>query len=582
MELLWTALLLVASWGSPVHAVQGSSKVNSQEDIDNIPPPLHIPEEGNLLVLTPASLTYMLNQTRFLMVIFHNPSSKRSRSLAEELGQAAEIMGKGKNGIGFGKVDITVEKELREEFDIKKAPEVMLFFEGNRSEPISCKGVVESTALVVWLRRQISQKAFLFANTKQMVEAVESRPLIIIGFFQDVEEEVAELFFDVIKDYPELTFGVISIGNAMGHFHVTLDSVLVFKKGKVVNRQELINDSTNKIILNQVIKQQLTDLVIEYNTESKDLIYELHILNHMLLFASKSSESFAVIIQHYKLASKEFQNKILFILVNTDEPRNGRVFEYFRITEVDVPSVQILNLSSDARYKMPADEITYKNLKKFGRSFLNRSAKKHQSSEEIPKYWDQGPVKQLVGKNFNIVVFDKERDVFVMFYAPWSEKCIALFPLLEELGRKYQNHSTITIAKIDITANDIQLMYLDRYPFFRLFPTDSQQAVIYKGEYTMKGFSDFLESQIKTIVEYEDEILPIDQRELIEQEVLPEEEEEKVFFEEKVLTKHRLPERENVTKLERPSGQREPAEEGVPQPKKLPRQEKRPKVKEEL
>lgn len=51
-----------------------------------------------------------------------------------------EIMGKGKNGLGFGKVDITVEKELQEEFDIKKAPELMLFFEGNRSEPISCKG----------------------------------------------------------------------------------------------------------------------------------------------------------------------------------------------------------------------------------------------------------------------------------------------------------------------------------------------------------------------------------------------------------------------------------------------------------
>lgn len=60
--------------------------------------------------------------------------------------------------------------------------------------------------------------------------------------------------------------------------------------------------------------------------------------------------------------------------------------------------------------------------------------------------------------------------------APWSEKCKALFPVLEELGRKYQNHSTVTIAKIDITANDIQLMYLDRYPFFRLFLTDSQQV----------------------------------------------------------------------------------------------------------
>lgn len=60
--------------------------------------------------------------------------------------------------------------------------------------------------------------------------------------------------------------------------------------------------------------------------------------------------------------------------------------------------------------------------------------------------------------------------------APWSEKCKELFPVLQELGRKYQNHSTVTIAKIDIMANDIQLMYLDRYPFFRLFPTDSQQV----------------------------------------------------------------------------------------------------------
>ena len=60
--------------------------------------------------------------------------------------------------------------------------------------------------------------------------------------------------------------------------------------------------------------------------------------------------------------------------------------------------------------------------------------------------------------------------------APWSQKCMVLFPVLEELGRKYQNHSTVTIAKIDITANDIQLTYQDRYPFFQLFPTDSQKV----------------------------------------------------------------------------------------------------------
>ncbi|KAF6126334.1 protein disulfide isomerase like, testis expressed [Phyllostomus discolor] len=94
------------------------------------------------------------------------------------------MMGKGKNGVSFGKVDITVEMELRKEFDIQKAPELKLFFEGNRLDPISCEGVIESAALVVWLRRQISQKAFLFTDTQQVVEFVKARPLVIIGFFE--------------------------------------------------------------------------------------------------------------------------------------------------------------------------------------------------------------------------------------------------------------------------------------------------------------------------------------------------------------------------------------------------------------
>ncbi|XP_006876023.1 PREDICTED: protein disulfide-isomerase-like protein of the testis [Chrysochloris asiatica] len=581
MELLWAPLLLVASC---VSAVQGSPEVDTMEASINLSRPLHIWEEHNLLVLTAAGLTQMLNQTRFLMVLFHDPYKKQSQKLAKELGKAVDIMGKGKNGLGFGKVDITVEKELQEEFEVKTTPDLKLFFEGNRSEPISCKGVVESTALVVWLRRQISKKAFLFNNTQQVVDFVKSRPLVIIGFFQDLEEEVAELFYDVIKNYPELTFGVISIPNAVGRFHVTLDSVLVFKKGKIVKRQELTYDGTNEQFLNQVIKQHLTDLVIEYNYENKDLIHDLNILNHIMLFVSKNSESFGIIIQQYKLAAKEFPNKILFILVNTDEPRNGRVFEYFRITEVDVPSVQILNLTSGIRYKMPTEEITYENLKTFCTSFLNRSAKEHRSSEEIPKYWDQGLVKQLVGKNFNTVAFDKEKDVFVMFYAPWSEKCNVLFPVLEELGRKYQNHSTVLIAKIDITANDIQLMYLDRYPFFRLFPVNSEQTVIYMGEHTLKDFSDFLESQIKTRVEDEDEdkIMSVEPRELVEEKILPKKEEKS--FEDKELPEQKVSEPETMTRLEDLASQKRPVEEEVEPPKPMGplREEKKPSVKEEL
>lgn len=68
MGLLWISLLLGASC---VSAVRGSPGDDDQEDVSiDMSPPLHIVEERNLMVLTPAGLTQMLNQTRFLMVLF--------------------------------------------------------------------------------------------------------------------------------------------------------------------------------------------------------------------------------------------------------------------------------------------------------------------------------------------------------------------------------------------------------------------------------------------------------------------------------------------------------------------------------
>ncbi|XP_046522357.1 uncharacterized protein LOC124241981 [Equus quagga] len=108
------------------------------------------------------------------------------------------------------------------------------------------------------------------------------------------------------------------------------------------------------------------------------------------------------------------------------------------------------------------------------------------------------------------------------------------------------------------------------------------KAVPYKGEHTMKGFSDFLESQIKTRLEDEDELWSIGQSEVIEEEVLAEEEE--VPFMQKELPEQKLPELENGTKPEEPAEQKETAqkEERVAKPKGPPRQEKKPRVKEEL
>ncbi|XP_072454075.1 protein disulfide-isomerase-like protein of the testis isoform X2 [Notamacropus eugenii] len=420
------------------------------------------------------------------------------------MGKAVDIMGKENTGVLFGKVNITSEKLLEQEFAIKDVPTVKLFVEGQRKQPIDCGGVIEATALVAWLRNQIRLSILLLTSREQTKTFISSRKLSVIGFFEDLHEGTVELFYELVKDFPEVPFGVTEKRDIWIQYGITIDTMIVFQQGTIVHLEECEEDEHHLRDLSRIVKFFTMDLVIEYNIETMDQIYDMPIRNHILLFISKNSTEFDVLIKVFESVAQKFKNKLIFLIVNTDEVDNIHVLEYFQISSWDIPGVRILNLTKNMRYRMPAEEITFKNVKKFCENFLDGLAKQQLPSENIPKDWDTKPVKVLVGKNFKEVVFSHKRNAFVMFYAPWSYECKSLLPVLEELGKKYQYHESVTIAKIDITANDIHQMFLGKYPFFKFFPAKSDSVVPYSGKYTLEAFIEFVEKEIKSQMESEE------------------------------------------------------------------------------
>jgi protein disulfide isomerase len=73
-------------------------------------------------------------------------------------------------------------------------------------------------------------------------------------------------------------------------------------------------------------------------------------------------------------------------------------------------------------------------------------------SEPAPEGLDNG-VTVAVGTTFDSVM-DAEKDVLMEFYAPWCGHCKSLAPKYEALAQQLAGVSTLTIAKLDATAND--------------------------------------------------------------------------------------------------------------------------------
>uniref|UniRef100_A0A8B9DJ79 protein disulfide-isomerase n=1 Tax=Anser cygnoides TaxID=8845 RepID=A0A8B9DJ79_ANSCY len=377
-----------------------------------------------------------------------------SQNLSEEFAEAARQLKKEAPRIQFGKIDVTDQHDLRKEFNIREFPTVKFFVDGSREDPIDYKEYArQASAFITWVKRRTGPSTVLINSTDQAEAMINADNLAVIGFFKELCNNSMEVFCETAKDVPEMPFGMTSREDICANYGIQKNTLVVFKKVGVM--------------------EQMLSLVSQTSVK----IFDVPVENHILLFIPTNSKTFNVTYENYKSAAMEFRGKITFVLVNTNETRNGRVFEYFRIRDVDVPTVRILNLTSNAKYKMPADEVTVENLRHFCQSYLDGKAKLHLSSEEITEDWDKMPVKVLVGKNFNRIVFNKTMTVFVMFYAPWSHDCRKLLPIWDQLGEKYQNRKDIIIAKIDVTANDILSVVLDRYPFFRLFPAGADYQV---------------------------------------------------------------------------------------------------------
>lgn len=183
-----------------------------------------------------------------------------------------------------------------------------------------------------------------------------------------------------------------------------------------------------------------------------------------------------------------------------------RVVEFFGIAEDEVPTFRMTASDEDMlKYKPDNAELSEENIRAFIKSFKDGELKPHLKSQELPEDWNAAPVKILAGSNFAEVALDATKDVLVEFYAPWCGHCKKLAPIWDELGENFKDNDKIVIAKIDMTANELENVKVRGFPTIKLFKAGDNTVVDYTGGRALEDFVKFLSPEAEEEAKTEEE-----------------------------------------------------------------------------
>jgi len=447
-------------------------------------------DDVDVLVLTKDNFDQHASSD-LILIEFYAPWCGHCKSLAPEYAKAATILKANDPPVSLGKVDATVETGLATRFGVSGYPTLFVFRNGKETK---YEGPRKAEGIVNYMKKQVGPAAKPLGTVEEAKKFIEKNEYAVVGFFSGGKQTQLHSAFLLVasKLRDHYVFAKVTNDDTAKEFGVTGEALVAFKEFD--EKQVTYSGPTKTGDVQSWVEQHSLPLVGTLKDKNVEA-YERRGLPVAKLFVNFDVEKNVKQAKYYlnrlKKAAEAFKGKILTAIANKadfthpvqeygfDKEEHGLVIEH-----------------QQKKFRLD-DKFSAESTLKFFQDFIENKLRPFIKSEKIPKSND-GPVKTVVGYTFDEIVNDPEKDVLIEFYAPWCGHCKSLVPKYEELGKKLQSVPTVTIAKIDATANDWDRSRFEvsGYPTLFFVPgKENAQPVKYEGDREVDAMYKFVKSK---------------------------------------------------------------------------------------
>jgi len=451
---------------------------------------------SDVLDLTDSNFKSEVDDKDIILLEFYAPWCGHCKRLAPEYEIAATALKKNDPPISIAKIDCTEGgKDVCSANGVSGYPTLKIFRNGAFAKDYD--GPRDAQGIIAYMKKNAGPSSITLKDSDHLNKKLESaEDNVIVGFFS--EENALHGQFLKAADQKRTEFNFAhsidaDINKEAGH-----ENVIVIYRPKVLHakfedsKEVLDTDGASTTDILTFIKDKNLGLVGQMKQDNIVDFVKPYVIVYFAVDWRKNPKGTKYWRNRVARVAKKFKGEINFgIAAKSDFDRQMNDYGFMDKDEVNAVALN----SKGLVFKM-ADKFDVPNFEKFVNEFKNGDLKAYVKSEPIPENND-GPVKVIVGENFDAIVNDPTKDVLIEFYAPWCGHCKTLEPKYLELGDKLKENKDIVIAKMDATANDAPSQYnVQGFPTIYWAPAGNKETPKkYEGGREVDDFIEFIKKE---------------------------------------------------------------------------------------